>query len=328
MSFISYAQNFEDVMLWRALNHIQSGCYIDVGAWSPDDDSVTRSFYEYGWRGVNIEPNPTMFKLLQERRNEDINLNVALSDKEQSVELYMVSDLSGLSTIDKAYFKKIAMDGHDIETIECQAITLNNVWEKAVGEKQVHFLKVDVEGAEEAVIRGNDWKKNRPWIVLVEATYPNSPVPTYQAWENLLLQADYIHVYSDGLNRFYVSKEHSELQNSFQLPPNIFDDFKLAIQMKVETDVLNLTQQYKDLARQYHEIKAVNSQLQDVNSQLQDANSQLLRADAWLKDMGEELQFYRAGMQRIINDRFYKMLRKMGIWAWMEEIVEKLSTIK
>ena len=32
MSFISYAQNFEDVMLWRALKHISEGFYIDIGA--------------------------------------------------------------------------------------------------------------------------------------------------------------------------------------------------------------------------------------------------------------------------------------------------------
>ena len=57
MRFVSYAQNFEDVMLWRALKHISNGFYIDVGAWSPDIDSVTRIFYEHGWRGVNVEPN-------------------------------------------------------------------------------------------------------------------------------------------------------------------------------------------------------------------------------------------------------------------------------
>ncbi|HZF37393.1 MAG TPA: FkbM family methyltransferase, partial [Blastocatellia bacterium] len=46
MSFISYAQNFEDVMLWRALKHIDRGFYIDVGANDPDLDSVTKAFYE------------------------------------------------------------------------------------------------------------------------------------------------------------------------------------------------------------------------------------------------------------------------------------------
>lgn len=55
---ISYAQNFEDVMLMRALASIEKGFYIDVGAAWPDQDSVTKAFYEKGWLGVNIEPNP------------------------------------------------------------------------------------------------------------------------------------------------------------------------------------------------------------------------------------------------------------------------------
>jgi hypothetical protein len=52
---ISYAQNFEDVMLERALAEIENGFYVDVGAWHPDLDSVTRHFFGRGWRGVNIE---------------------------------------------------------------------------------------------------------------------------------------------------------------------------------------------------------------------------------------------------------------------------------
>ena len=40
--FTSYAQNFEDVMLWRALKHVQKGTYVDVGAQHPVIDSVSK----------------------------------------------------------------------------------------------------------------------------------------------------------------------------------------------------------------------------------------------------------------------------------------------
>ena len=56
MTFISYAQNFEDVILWRAFKNLQNGFYVDVGANDPINDSVTQAFYEKGWRGINIEP--------------------------------------------------------------------------------------------------------------------------------------------------------------------------------------------------------------------------------------------------------------------------------
>ena len=42
---ISYAQNFEDVMVYRALRHRQSGFYIDVGAADPVHFSVTKWLY-------------------------------------------------------------------------------------------------------------------------------------------------------------------------------------------------------------------------------------------------------------------------------------------
>ena len=43
MKFVSYEQNFEDVMLWRALKHVENGFYIDVGANDPTTESVTKS---------------------------------------------------------------------------------------------------------------------------------------------------------------------------------------------------------------------------------------------------------------------------------------------
>ena len=65
---ISYAQNFEDVMLERAFANVEAGFWIDVGAWDPDVDSVTRHFSDRGWRGVNCEPNPHYFNLYRDRR--------------------------------------------------------------------------------------------------------------------------------------------------------------------------------------------------------------------------------------------------------------------
>jgi len=99
----------------------------------------------------------------------------------------------------------------------------------------VHFLKVDVEGFEEAVLRGNQWQLHRPWVVVVEATLPMSQTESYQGWEPILLNADYLFAYADGLNRFYVAKEHANLLEVFKYPPNVFDEFKLRGQQQAES---------------------------------------------------------------------------------------------
>ena len=96
--FVTYAQNFEDVILWRALKHIDRGFYVDCGAYDPTRHSVTKAFYDRGWRGINIEP---ILSLLQEfvvQRPLDANLAIAISDGSDGAEFYEIAG-TGLSTL-------------------------------------------------------------------------------------------------------------------------------------------------------------------------------------------------------------------------------------
>ena len=234
MTFISYAQNFEDVMLWRTLKHVKKGFYIDVGAAWPELDSVTNLFYINGWRGINIEPNQALYKLLREQRQMDINLPLAISDKPGQMTMNFVID-TGLSTLDDNIANMHVKSGWALDKKCVEVVTLETIWAKFVPENQeVHFLKIDIEGLEESALRGNDWKRNRPWIVVVEATIPMSQKTSHFLWENILLSADYGFVYADGLNRFYVAIEHPELVGSFEFPPNNFDEFVTLAQKKAE----------------------------------------------------------------------------------------------
>lgn len=237
MSFVSYAQNFEDVMLWRALKHIDNGFYIDVGAAWPDEDSVTRAFYERGWSGINIEPNPELNMQLQEKRPRDKNLCLAMGVSEEILTMNFLAD-TGLSTLNDTIAKTHQKSGRKLDRQEVQVSTLANLWRRYVPiGQEVHFLKVDVEGLEEAVLRGNDWSKGRPWIVVVEATLPMSQIESHESWEPLLIAADYHFAYADGLNRFYVANERIELLAAFKYPPNTFDDFVVSNTQPLEIKV-------------------------------------------------------------------------------------------
>lgn len=226
MTMVSYAQNFEDVMLWRALGHVQSGFYVDVGAQRPDVDSVTRLFYDLGWRGINIEPVEQWHRELVDRRPRDINVNVAAGRSEGEIELRVFSD-TGLSTAVDAFASDHAERGFVPEIRQVRVRTLQSICEE-FHVAPIHFLKIDVEGFECDVLAGLDLDRVRPWVVVVEATLPNSRITNFEAWEGILLGADYQFAYFDGLNRFYVAVEHSELLQSFAAPPNVFDDFTLS----------------------------------------------------------------------------------------------------
>lgn len=68
MGIISYAQNYEDVILWRALGGLEDGFYLDVGANDPEELSVTKWFYDQGWHGINLEPSEEYYQLLCKAR--------------------------------------------------------------------------------------------------------------------------------------------------------------------------------------------------------------------------------------------------------------------
>jgi FkbM family methyltransferase len=226
--FITYAGNFEDVMLWRALGNVANGFYVDIGASSPLEGSVTRAFYERGWHGVNVEPNPRMYRLLMAARPRDVNLEVAVADRpgQQSMAF---ARTAALSTLDDDQAARLASQGMRLERGMVQVTTLRSLWRENVPPGQaVHFLKIDVEGYERQVVLGGDWQTDRPWIVLAEATRPQTDEPTYEDWEPVLTDAGYQLVYEDGLNRFYVAAEHARLAAAFRFPPNVFDNFAQA----------------------------------------------------------------------------------------------------
>lgn len=224
MTFVSYAQNFEDVLLWRALRHVGRGFYIDVGAAHPDIDSVTRAFYDRGWSGINIEPVAAYAKRLEMARPQDVTLRLALGESAGQAPFFTVLG-TGLSTLESGVAQDYRNQGFTVENGSVAIETLAAVCRRHAS-AEIHFLKVDVEGAERAVLAGANFHEFRPWIILVEATRPMSTEETHAIWEPLLLQANYCFVWFDGLNRFYIADErYTALAPHFRAPPNVFDDF-------------------------------------------------------------------------------------------------------
>ncbi len=223
MTFISYAQNGEDVVLSRALSHVETGFYVDVGAADPEEHSVTNAFYERGWSGINIEPLQEHFDRLSNARPRDLNLKVAAAREAGLCTLHAIGG-TGLSTSDAQVAERHVEAGFRAVPVIVPALTLTNIL-SGCASKIIHFLKIDVEGAEEAVLAGMNFEIHRPWIVLVESTAPLSPEDKSASWEPLLLGSRYEFVFFDGLNRFYVAEEHRELAARLAKPPNVFDDF-------------------------------------------------------------------------------------------------------
>ena len=224
MSFITYAQNCEDVLLWRALGHIANGFYIDVGANDPELHSVTKAFYEAGWHGINIEPMPSYAAPFLAQRPRDINLAVAAGAEESSITLFDIPSVNGWASTDAEVAAAHRAEGYELVEHKVPLRTLAAICAEHV-QGEIHFLKIDVEGFEGEVLRGMDWQRWRPWVLVIEATLPNSRVTNHDSWEPLVTAQGYRFAWFDGLNRYYVAQEHPELMEALQLQPNVFDDY-------------------------------------------------------------------------------------------------------
>ncbi len=274
MTFISYAQNFEDVMLWRALRTVERGFYIDVGAQHPDIDSVTRAFYDRGWRGLNIEPVPDYHARLCAARPLDVSLRLALGRTASFGRLHVIAG-TGLSTTDDALARQHGA-AYDVRTQDVEVQTLAQVCE-SYAPPVIHFLKIDVEGAEEAVLQGADFTRFRPWLVVVEATAPGTTVQTHEPWEYLLLEAEYSFVWFDGLNRFYAAAEHlAELAPHFASPVNVFDDYVRATDTEWVRRISQAEAQMADLMERTMTAEAA---IELAERRTQDAETRAQRAE-------------------------------------------------
>src|SRR6516162_11774296 len=171
---ISYAQTREDVLLWRALHSIKRGFYIDVGAHDPTALSVTRAFYDRGWHGINVEPNPSYAAKLRKERPRDVTLEVALGHSPGMATFYEFGD-TGLSTMVKEIADGHIAAGFKATELRVPVMTLAAVTDD-LDDQQVHFLKIDVEGYERQVLRGANFGKVRPWIILIEAVRPMTSI--------------------------------------------------------------------------------------------------------------------------------------------------------
>jgi FkbM family methyltransferase len=222
----SYAQNFEDVILWRALGKLGRGFYIDIGAQDPVIDSVSLCFYEVGWRGIHVEPSFHYAALLRAARPDEVVIEAAVGSIRGIITFYEFAT-TGLSTCDPGLAQQHIAEGLEVRKTQVPAITLSDVLNEC-GEQEIHWLKIDVEGFEKQVIDGWLPATVRPWIIVVESTRPNSPEQTFGVWELQLVNLGYRYVYFDGLNRFYLSEAHLDLAHLFGPGPNVFDRFELS----------------------------------------------------------------------------------------------------
>jgi FkbM family methyltransferase len=204
---LSYAQRFEDFHLWRCFDGQATGFYIDIGAGHPVYDNVTFAFYLAGWRGITVEPNPTLAALGRAVRPRDVPFEGLAGAAPGEATLYLQREFHGLSTTIAEHARAAEKEvGRQAEALRLPITTLAALCGQHAP-ATIDFLKVDVEGAEAEVLRGADFERFRPKVIVVEAIKPFTLKPAWHEWEPQLREYGYASVWDDELNRYYVADE-------------------------------------------------------------------------------------------------------------------------
>jgi FkbM family methyltransferase len=168
---MSFSQEGEDMILSRLFEGgKKQGFYVDVGAHHPQRFSNTYRFYLEGWNGINIDALPGCMQRFNEVRPLDINIEGAISDKEEELTYYQFNE-PALNT----FSEKLARDRnglHNYRLIGKKKIVtmrLKDILDTYLPKGQmIDFMNVDVEGLDLNVLKSNNWKKYKPKVVLVE----------------------------------------------------------------------------------------------------------------------------------------------------------------
>jgi len=207
---LSYTQNLEDYHLSLAFAGCETGTYVDVGAGHPVADNVSFWFYERGWRGVVVEPQPELADLYRRLRPRDTAVCGLIGRDNGEIDFHVVDRLHGFSTTIEHIAQKAQQFGAGYRTVRMPAATLAQLCADH-DLNEIDFLKIDVEGSEAEVVLGGDWRRYRPKVVVIEAVTPGSGEPAWSEWEPFLLAQGYRFALFDTLNRFYVAQEHPDI---------------------------------------------------------------------------------------------------------------------
>jgi FkbM family methyltransferase len=304
--FISYAQNFEDVILWRALKHLENGFYIDIGAQDPVIDSVSRGFYEKGWRGLHVEPTATYAGKLRANRPDEEVVQSAIGNGEGELAFFEIPE-TGLSTGDLAVAELHRTNGVKIVETTVPLMALNKLFEH-VGPREIHWLKIDVEGMEQSVLESWQPSGARPWIVVVESTKPNSQIPSHEHWEPILLDIGYEFVHFDGLSRYYVSSERLDLKKAFGVGPNIFDDF--AISGTAQTTVASVVNKRAEELE-----KLLATQNIEISDLKQQQNKQVIEIFD-LMNVVSKSELKNGELEELLSIKDHQLEAVYKSWSW------------
>lgn len=137
----------------EVFNEMKNGYFIDIGA--HDGIYLSNTYIlecKYDWKGICIEANPSSFKLLKKNRRA-ICVNACLDGTERFVDFAKWGVIGSILAPDKP-----DKNGESYKVVRVKTQTLNNLFKEMNVPHEVDYLSIDIEGAEESVLKEFNFK--------------------------------------------------------------------------------------------------------------------------------------------------------------------------
>lgn len=153
--------------------------YVEIGAFNGVDISNTSALDVDGWSGICIEPNRRHYYSLLQNRPRALCLPYAVGGENGEMEFLEVVGysemLSGLlSEYDPRHLERlrreVAERQQDTVVYNVPVRTLSHIMD-LVNRQRILYASIDVEGAEQSILNGIDWKRHRFELISLEDNF-------------------------------------------------------------------------------------------------------------------------------------------------------------
>jgi FkbM family methyltransferase len=193
----------------------QTGIFVEVGAYDGESFSNSSCLADAGWTGYYIEPIPEFAQKCKVRhsKNSVKVFNLAISDKDELVDLNLSGPLTTASTDTLSAYKEITWSKEKAfdKRHTVQATTLDNFLNSNEIQRNFDLLIVDVEGFEGKVFDGFNMAYWSPKMMIVELndyhsdfiSTPDLQLSSKRIRERII-GSGYMQVYADAINTIFV----------------------------------------------------------------------------------------------------------------------------
>lgn len=209
----SYAQAGEDRIVSFIVGHLQLSeplTYLDIGAYHPTRINNTYLFYEQGAKGVLVEPNVEICKVLRKVRPRDTVLEAGIGiTAQREADYYRMSEPSWntFSKEEAEHQEKITNKRvRIVEVVKMPLLDINQVMADHFEGKAPLFLSIDAEGIHFEILKSIDFSRFRPKLICIE-TLVSGTTKTIPEIGEFMTTKNYVARGATFVNTIFVDNE-------------------------------------------------------------------------------------------------------------------------